>query len=347
MSLYVSPPNWAAGARPALAAALPFPLSWTEAARVRAAWVAAAERAGVAGLDSEREREEREAREREEEGARERAGWVRVPRTTGAGKEGVGGGKGGGSESRLEGVAADVLDVLEGLRAGKRWLLAEDSGPTSLDCLAFGYLALMLVPDLPRPWLRDTMRRRYGPLCSFVEDVRSTCFGPAATAVAALPWSQAPAHDSVVNVGLRFARGAVQGIPVVGEEWQRWRDGRGQNKGEGSAADLFVAAGGVLAAAALAAGFIFRKDIPAIGSPIQRWERPQAGLRGFGAAGAMFGFMSEAGVVDAKGPVGGFGGDGLEVAAGGSFPAGPPGAEGRALPGEIEVDVGVSTGGGD
>jgi len=239
---------------------------------------------------------------------RDADGWVRVPRGFGAASAGPGAAEAAVSaeqkaRDRLAAVVAEVLHVLDGLKDGKRWFLGDsgdNSGPTTLDCLAFGYLALMLAPDLPRPWLGDSIRRRYPDLVSFVNDVRASCFNGMVTT---LPWSPKPAHDSAVNVALRFGRGAVQSIPGVGEEWQRRWDGRGAGqKGEsdgGAAADLVVASGGLLAAAALVAGFVFRKDIPAFGAPIQRWERPQAGLRGFGAVGAMFGYMSEVGVSEA------------------------------------------------
>jgi hypothetical protein len=128
-----------------------------------------------------------------------------------------------------------------------------------------------------------------------------------------------------MSVALRFARGAVRNIPGVGEQWHRWWERRGQEKGSASdSADLLLAAGGLLAAATLVTGFVFRRDIPAIGAPIQRWERPQTGLRSFGAAGALFGFISEAGAGDH-----------------GSLASEPVIAEEKAAIGDIEVVVDV------
>lgn len=45
-----------------------------------------------------------------------------------------------------------------------------DDRPSSLDCLALGYLALALVPSLPQPWLADTLEAKYAPLCRYVRD---------------------------------------------------------------------------------------------------------------------------------------------------------------------------------
>lgn len=313
LSLYLSPANWASVSRPALSAVLPAPLGWTEAPALRTSWVAAAERSGLDSLDADSdavvgEDKEAETRSSVEPGpttaGRDADGWVRVP-------NGFGGANTGPvakelaltakqkARDRLDAAVAEVLDVLEDLKAEKRWFLGEspdNSGLTTLDCLAFGYLALMLVPELPRPWLRDSMRRKHEGLCSFVDDMRSTCFTGMVTS---LPWSPAqPPQDSLLNVASRFGSGAVRSIPGVGEEWHRWWNGR-KADGEGTAADMLVASGGILAAAALAAGFVFRKDIPVLGAPIQRWERQHTGLRSFGAVGAMFGYMSDVGVSEA------------------------------------------------
>lgn len=52
--------------------------------------------------------------------------------------------------------------------------------PSSLDCLAFAYLALSLMPDVPQSWLADSMKSRYPALCVYVKDLtQEFCGGPA------------------------------------------------------------------------------------------------------------------------------------------------------------------------
>jgi hypothetical protein len=179
---------------------------------------------------------------------------------------------------RLEAVVGETLDVLADLKGEGRFFLADDKGgegrPSSLDCVAFGYLALMICPDVPRPWLRDTIVSRCPGLQAFVNDMTSACFGDALPVV--------EPREGVFTVARRFADGAVRNVPGLGEEWRRWRDG-------GKVLDLLLVLGGGLGAAALLAGFMFRGRIPVLGMPVQRWERQRSGLRAFGAAGALFG----------------------------------------------------------
>lgn len=44
--------------------------------------------------------------------------------------------------------------------------------PSTLDCLAFGYLSLMLYPELPQPWLSSALRTEYPRLTSYVDRLR-------------------------------------------------------------------------------------------------------------------------------------------------------------------------------
>ena len=306
LSLYVSPSNWSLATRPAYSAILPPPLGWTESPGVRATWVASAAHLGLPNPDGARSGAGES--EGDDNSRTDADGWLRVPKSlrssNAAARETAASAAERRARSRLDELAGDVLDVLDALRGDKRWFLDPadtaaagwDVCPSSLDCLAFGYLSLMLVPELPRPWLREAMRRRYGRLCSFVGGMRATCL-PRGGLVAALPWSadKDRADGPAPGVLLRFADGAVRNMPGLGPQWLSWWlfPWAKEDREEGGAADILVALGGILTAAAVATGFVYRKDIFPFGAPIQRWERPQIGLRNFGAAGAMFGLMEE------------------------------------------------------
>ncbi|MCJ1463721.1 hypothetical protein MMC07_002330 [Pseudocyphellaria aurata] len=82
------------------------------------------------------------------------------------------------SRFRLEALAEAFFEPLAQLLDGKRYMIPNDS-PSSLDCLAFAYLALSLIPDVPQPWLADSMKTRFPALCVYVNDLaREFCIGP-------------------------------------------------------------------------------------------------------------------------------------------------------------------------
>ncbi len=70
------------------------------------------------------------------------------------------------------------FEPLNKLLDGKRYFLSNEEGEmTSLDCLALGYLALALVPDVPQSWLKQMMKRKYPDLCRFVDEGARECWG--------------------------------------------------------------------------------------------------------------------------------------------------------------------------
>lgn len=80
------------------------------------------------------------------------------------------------SRFRLEALADSFLEPLEQLLDDKRYLIT-DAGPSSLDCLAFAYLALASVPDVPQPWFAETMKDRHSTLCTYVQNLNQDFFG--------------------------------------------------------------------------------------------------------------------------------------------------------------------------
>ncbi|KAL2015838.1 hypothetical protein VTK56DRAFT_4706 [Thermocarpiscus australiensis] len=294
LSLYVSSANYAAATRPAYTAVLPFPLPWTEPPARRAAMARRAAHLGLSSLDADAdadaaaavaERSERGKMEEQQQArvvAAATAGWVSVPSRKTMTVAGMLSPE-QKARIRLEGLAAEVLDVLEEVE----W----DGQTVALRSLAFGYLALMLVPDVPRPWLREVMETRCPRLCEFVGGFRREVFGEGT----ALPWAEDAASGSVVAVAARFARGLLAEVPAIGGQWSRWWAARKKREALGwkgrkpdSSGDLLMFAGAGLALVATSAGIFFYRGLPPFGAALQTWRKPSLTLSSFGAAGAVF-----------------------------------------------------------
>jgi sorting and assembly machinery component 37 len=112
---------------------------------------------------------------------------------------------------RLEALTADFFEPLEAMLASKPVLLPADdeNSPSSLDCLAIGYLSLALHPDLAFPWLRDAMRAKAPRLTAYTERMRSRVF-------AALPCRE-PARISVSAVGSTLLNMLADNTPILRE----------------------------------------------------------------------------------------------------------------------------------
>jgi hypothetical protein len=242
----------------------------------------------MSALDTDADRSSSGGEEREE------AGWVAVPSPSslgiGKGKPRMGMSVQGmlapedKARIRLEGLASDVLDVL----APVDW----DGQDVAARCLAFGYLALMALPEVPRPWLREVIERRYQALGKFVERFIGDVF---AGGIQALPWVQDREGMSVVGVGARFARGVLAEVPWFGEQWCRWwvaRKKRQERKRRGlktgPSGDLLLVSWLGCTLIALSAGIFFYRGLPPFGAAVQTWRRPAAMLSTLGAAGALF-----------------------------------------------------------
>ncbi|KAM0717646.1 hypothetical protein Q7P37_007498 [Cladosporium fusiforme] len=70
---------------------------------------------------------------------------------------------------RLHAVAEEFFAPLSDVLGKEKDFLLGTKEPTYVDCLAYGYLALMFYPNVPQAWLAKTMKEKYGNLARFVE----------------------------------------------------------------------------------------------------------------------------------------------------------------------------------
>jgi glutathione S-transferase len=76
---------------------------------------------------------------------------------------------------RLDALTNELLEPLADLLGGKQYLLEGDR-PSSLDCLACGYLSLLLYPAVPQAWVKDTIHMKFPRILSYVRRLRSDFF---------------------------------------------------------------------------------------------------------------------------------------------------------------------------
>lgn len=72
---------------------------------------------------------------------------------------------------RLDTLTNDLLEPLSEILGLKNNLFEGDK-PTSVDCLAFGYLALMLYPPVPQSWLKEAIEKRFPLVANYVARMR-------------------------------------------------------------------------------------------------------------------------------------------------------------------------------
>ncbi|OAA55311.1 mitochondrial import receptor subunit [Niveomyces insectorum RCEF 264] len=357
LSLYVSSANWAATTRPAYSRLLPFPLTWLEPPAVRAAHATRAAHLGLSSLDTDAEATAAAAAPTSSAWSHalhafpDRLRSIRATTaTTGTGAALTPEAK---AQIRLDAAARACLTVLAARKGTKRLFLRPDKDdkdddhdqgdegdegddstgrrpsslrPSALDCLAFGYLALMAVPDVPRPFLRGALHRHAPGLVVFVADVRVACLGGAGDEVA-LPWKQkAPlfAFTSPFSVftaspsplspasspssshtlalvaqpsrplWLRTLYNLVHSVPGPGGVCLSWlwrqvcADDDGGHAYNTTRRQRLVTLAGVLMGTALAAGLLVGyRRLPPFGSPVVVYKRVPRSLLELGVAGAM------------------------------------------------------------
>lgn len=119
------------------------------------------------------------------------------------------------SRFRLEALADDWLGPLHELLGEKLYLLS-DQRPTSLDCLAFAYLALAVVPVVPQPWLKDSVIARYPKLAAYVNQLVALAFGGPTRANRAIMQSPPPPPPRSADTASGFGSNRNEGARSEG-----------------------------------------------------------------------------------------------------------------------------------
>ncbi|RDW75817.1 hypothetical protein BP5796_06638 [Coleophoma crateriformis] len=200
---------------------------------------------------------------------------------------------------RLDALATNFFEPLQLLRGKKRFFVSNDQF-TSLDCLALGFLSLMLLPELLQPWLAKTMTSKFPDLCAFVEKNKSACFGEVELQDAfaneaaekrtnerdLLPW-QAPARGSPLTVGNAFFTSMADNIPIIGQlrRNDRMRQFSNKSADETTAWRRLTMVGSIVGAVGLFIGFMFHQGFITL-PPTHEEEEKRRGLDDFGEAGA-------------------------------------------------------------
>ncbi|KAE8148312.1 Tom37 C-terminal domain-containing protein [Aspergillus avenaceus] len=224
LSLYVTSQNYYNTTSPAYGSILQWPNQWILPPKIHGAAKARTEHLGLSSLDLQAIEDQRQR----EHSAAVAAGqipknFIRRPRDTVSGLLGK---KSQQNQFRLEAITDDLFEPLEEMLGEKMYLLTRDSaGPSSLDCLALGYLSLALVPDLPYAWLRDAMKSKAPRLTVYTERLRQQCFDAAVevshavapsanTTSSHLPW-RAPEQARLTTIGSTLFNAFADSVPIL------------------------------------------------------------------------------------------------------------------------------------
>ncbi|KAM0282342.1 hypothetical protein ACHAQH_003021 [Verticillium albo-atrum] len=292
ISLHALPKNWSQTTRPAYSTIIPFPLTWTLPTALH---TAALDRSApyLAGLTLPDE----DADDKETTSALDAAlKHIPAPRKKSpledlAPTE--------AATIRLHALALDALSPLNALRSegesapGTKLRLSPstdpDAPPTSLDCLALGYLSLIRRAPVPHDFLRKALDANFPTLARMAADLAETCL----TAPGPLPWAESTAASPTLARTLsRFAADVLRVTPVVGPysagEMRRRAEAP---DGSGTAAVAARALGLLAFGSAVAYGAWSYRYMAPFGLKRQAWARPMGGRLGeFGALGAMLDF---------------------------------------------------------
>jgi glutathione S-transferase len=183
LSLYVSAENYNTTTSSAYTALLPWYANYTVPPKRRDVARARTAHMGLSSLDVDTTAEEAFAPGRgtassDYEAAKRAAG---IP-TNGQTRMGRGKGIGGflgtpvyAARFRLDSLSNELLEPLADLLGKSDFLLCGDK-ISSLDCLAFGYLSLLLYPAVPQAWVKETIQTKFPRIASYIRRMRKEVF---------------------------------------------------------------------------------------------------------------------------------------------------------------------------
>ncbi|TQV96220.1 hypothetical protein V2A60_003345 [Cordyceps javanica] len=292
LSLYVSAANWSAVTRPAYSSLLRFPLTWTVPTLIRAEAIQRVEHLGLAELDTDFD---------PHGGLHLTAGRDALPETFRKHLPGSSKHKNTVKEEMTpeQAVAIRLFSLTESCLATLENLLSETDEPprffpqhgigrglTSLDCLAFGYLALMLKTPVPRAFLQDWVAEHAPRITLFVDDVLANALPSAGSAV----WA-APPQRGYLSAASRVLDSVIRHTPVLGEHYASEVRRRCERKIVGIDQRGISAAAGLLFTGA-AFGYLvyWYRSLAPFGARLQTWRSYPLGnsrLSQFGELGSM------------------------------------------------------------
>lgn len=238
LSLYVSSQNYINSTRPAYSSILQWPNQWITPPKCRAAAKARTQHLGLSSLDVDTASDASKPKS-------DRPGSEQIPESlVRRSKETVTSVLSQPhhkSYIRLDALACNCLEPLQELLSRKSFFFSDEQ-PSSLDCLALGYLALALYPELSQPWLADIMRSKFGRLCAYVHHLQRRFFGgpvsvedamyteddtagkdeaqversKRARGKGTLPWS-APERGGLLVIGSLLLDNVLDSIPLIGQ----------------------------------------------------------------------------------------------------------------------------------
>lgn len=231
LSLYVTSQNYRHQTSPSYAAILPWPDQWLVPPKVHACAKARTEHLGLSSLDLDAIEDQRNR----EQSAAAAAGhiprnFIQRPRDT---VSSLLGRTSQQNQFKLEALTTEVFEPLEEMlsRGNRTESFLGQNTPSSLDCLALGYLSLALVPDLTSPWLRDAMQSKAPTVTQYVQRMRTKCFGEDSIEPSQalnpvdhpsrgihLPW-QVPERPSVLKIGSTLFTTLADAAPI----WKEFR----------------------------------------------------------------------------------------------------------------------------
>ncbi|KAF7594806.1 hypothetical protein BBP40_008309 [Aspergillus hancockii] len=224
LSLYVTSQNYYNKTSPAYGSILLWPNQWFLPLKLHAAAKARTEHLSLSSLDLQAIEDQRQR----EHSAAIAAGqippnFIRRPRDTVTGLLGKTSQQ---NQFRLDAATDELFEPLEEILADKTYLITtENEGPSSLDCLALGYLSLASIPDLPFSWLRDAMKTKAPRLTALTERMRTQCYGSGAVDVShaytpaqnngsLLPW-RAPERARLATLGNTLFNAIADSTPIL------------------------------------------------------------------------------------------------------------------------------------
>lgn len=302
LSLYVSSENYHASTRPAYSQILQWPNTWFLPPKRRAAAKARTDHLNLSSLDLDASNNEDEAVKSQFAAGTEIPKLVRSTQRTVSSlvKQPQ-----HATRFRLDALAESFFDPFAQLQQGKRYLLSEDR-VTSLDCLALGYLSLALVPEVPQPWLSQSMKSKYPSLCRYVKDLARDCWGvelhakegkreTKAITDMRLPWKDPGAVE--LQASLRI-RSVMESLPYIGALYRPnpIRQSTDKSPEELSRVPFLPTAfvGLAASATALASYVLYTGEMPSFLVPAGSMfgQRRSQRLSDLGDAGAMLGAVN-------------------------------------------------------